>query len=180
MPPRLLPVFLVVAVIIVDPAVQIARASGSLQELMERSPFGGAEAGPAANPAAEQPLQFRGVIEERGKRIFSIYQISSRRSMWMDLKRQTEGIRIESYDETQEWISVLYLGKSYRLPLSGGTRKITIAHTAPPKAPEPEETNEYHDKPFRIGHVFEENMIRQAVREPTATPPEPSATTNNP
>ena len=117
MPPRLLPVFLVVAVIIVDPAVQIARASGSLQELMERSPFGGAEAGPAANPAAEQPLQFRGVMEERGKRIFSIYDPAAHRSCWVNLNEPTYGFSVISYDEANLSVTVDFCGNRLTLPI---------------------------------------------------------------
>ena len=180
MSPRVLQAFLFVGLIVLRPAAGVARADDRLQELLDRSPFGSRETAAETNPAAEQPLEFRGVLEERGKQIFSIYQTASHRSMWVDLKQQTDNLRIESYDDAQECISVVYQGKALRLPLTGGSRKFKAPQSVPPKIPKPEATNEYHDRPFRIGHVFEENMIRQAVRQPATTPAEPTALTATP
>jgi hypothetical protein len=128
---------------------------------------------PAAATPVDQQIEFRGVMEERNRKLFSIYEIATRRSTWIEFNRSVDGIRVEAYDDAQELITVAYQGKSRVLSLKGAAQKIITAEAASSKTVKIPETNVYHDKPFRIGHVHEETLIRRAVRRPAATPASP-------
>lgn len=154
-------------------------SSNRLQELANRSPFDNTATKTASVASDRQPLEFRGVLEERGVRIFSIYDIVARRSTWFGLNRPMYDIRIEAYDETQQLITVVYQGRPLVLPLKGGRPMIPMEEMTSPPTAKVKEPNDYRDKPFRLGHVHEEILIRRTVRQPaTASPVLPTTPIN--
>ena len=160
------------------PLAGAANTPDLLTGLLARSPFGSTATNPASTIAVNQPLEFRAVLEEQGTQIFSIYDTATRRSTWVNLNYLTDGLRIEAYDDVHECIMVLYQGKTLRLSLTGAWPKVRTVQVKLPQKSKAPEANEYHDKPFRIGHVAEEMEIRRLMRQSAATPENSPATSS--
>ena len=157
-----------------------ANNPNAIEELLRHSPFGSADINSAAIAAVNEPLEFRAVLEEHGQKFFSIYETGTRRSTWVDMKIPPEGLKVEAYDDTQECLTVRYQGKSLMLHLMGSSTKVRAAPAQLAQGPTAQAGNEYHDKPFRIGHVAEETEIRRAMRRSNATPVNPPAVPSAP
>ena len=164
---------LLVGLTVLQSLAGAASPPDKLQGLLNRSPFGNTATKPDSVISDHQPLEFRGVLEERGSKIFSIYDTATRRSAWFDLNRAMNGMRIEAYDDVQEFITVVHQGKTLVLTLKGSTQRVRTMEMLSPKTVQVQKTNEYHDKPFRLGHVLEETLIRRAMRRPAAKPANP-------
>jgi len=136
-----------------------------LQELLNHSPFGNPPANSQPTGPSNQPIEFRAVLEEHGKRIFSIYETTTHRSTWVELGRAQDGFKVETYDHTKQCVTVIYQGKTLSLPLTSAARKILPVQVAELPKAEIQEAAEFHDQPFRIGHVADELQIRRSVRD---------------
>ena len=158
---------------------QLLNAAGdqldTFQGLLSRSPFGTTGTNQSAMTPTDQPLEFHAVLEENGRKLFSIYERTPRRSSWVDLNQPVDGFIIREYDDAKESIAVVYQGKSLTLFLKGAKPHFQTSELAPVQKPTNHAANEYYDKPFRLGHVLEEKMIRDAMRQDAAPPVDPSA-----
>ncbi len=155
--------------------------SGLLNDLLDRSPFGIPETKNVGDALIGNALEFRGILEENGSPIFSIFEITPRRSTWVGLNNSANGISIKSYDAATMTITVVYQEKHLTLPLKGGVAWVRSAPSTPTRAPQPTPAldTSYHDQPFRLGHVAEETAIRRAVRRPAVERPNAPASTQH-
>jgi hypothetical protein len=156
------------------PCAEAANVSEKFDLLVSHSPFGKADSASGLAPAATNPLEFRAVLEEPRYRLFSLFETSRHRSAWVEIGKPEEGIVVKEFDEGKLTIEVEYLGKLLTLPLKGAIPQRRVLVTAPTAPPITTETTdpEYHDRPFRIGHVLEEVEIRHAVRAQASVSPE--------
>lgn len=153
----------------------VAGAAGvpeKYQRLLSDSPFAIAGKNSATAPAVANLLEFHAVLEENGYCLFSLFETVPHHSSWIEMNAPKNGITVKEYNATTLTLQVDYQGKSLTLPLKGGrpvSAKLTTVPPLPAAVPEANET-EYHDRPFRIGHVAEEVEIRRAVRQPAGSP----------
>ena len=175
---------LFLGLIVLDPfLLEAASKPDAIQNLLSHPPFGSQAPNPVPAAASNQPIEFRGVLEEQGDMLFSIYETGNRRSVWVEMKKPTGEFRIEAYDEATENVTVFYQGRSLQLTLTSTSHKPRAAKAPPAplariRTAEMEEAEKYHDRPFRIGHVAEEMEIRLAVRRTesmAAESPQPTA-----
>ncbi|MBW7895668.1 MAG: hypothetical protein H3C27_11185 [Opitutaceae bacterium] len=83
-------------------------------ELIGRSPF--ADTGMAAKP--EQAVEFRGVLAESGRPLFSLYDFETKSSQWVGFNEPGGKLVVRSYDPSAQSIVVVRQGKSLNLTLN--------------------------------------------------------------
>jgi hypothetical protein len=103
-------------------AVDLAAAEGGtpdkLNSLLNNSPFGSSKAGgQVVGTGADQPLEFRAVLEEGGNKLYSIYDPATHRSTWVGLNDPANGFSVKTYDAGHENITVDYQGKTLTLAI---------------------------------------------------------------
>src|ERR1700694_153274 len=84
--------------------------------LLANSPFGSPRAG-APGSGTSEPLEFRGVLEENGNRIFSIYETATHRSNWVDLNDPVNEFSVKDYDAAHDSVTVEFQGNPLKLAL---------------------------------------------------------------
>lgn len=99
---------------------QAIPASDPLDALVQDSPFlPPAGAGPAA-ATATGPLEFRGVVFEGGRFLFSVYDQGSRISHWIGFDEGDAPVIARSYDREQDILTVEHQGRTVALKLQVG------------------------------------------------------------
>ncbi|NOT95210.1 MAG: hypothetical protein HOP00_02710 [Nitrospira sp.] len=85
-----------------------------LESLVTNSPFG--PVGQSTTEAAI-PIEFRGWCAEGNREYFSIYEVAKKKSTWIELGVQEEGLYIIEYHADDESVSLRYAGRRFRLRL---------------------------------------------------------------
>lgn len=149
------------------PMAEAQAEPADLDGLARNSPFSGPPA-PAAGNSADAPLEFRGVLVDQGETFFSLYDPSSRTSMWVGLREPGNPFTVQSYDAAKGLVQVEYRSRTLSLalkqakvvalvsnPAAGGPATGTPA-TVAPSANSTEAT--------RLAAVAEEIRRRRALR----------------
>ena len=105
------------------------QAASQLDSLVANSPFGSAKSGQAADAAGNQPFEFRGVLEENGQQLFSIFDTATKRSRWVGLNAASDDFVVKSYDADARSVSLEQHGRLLALTLKSGPR---VAQNMPP------------------------------------------------
>ncbi len=109
-------------------------APSDLDGLLSDSPFGmpaSATTASANSPAA--PLEFRSVMVEGDTVYFSVFEASSKTSLWVRLDEPGNAFKVKTYDSKQETVTVDYAGRSLILPLTRAKAVATAAQTGSPQ-----------------------------------------------
>ncbi len=155
-------------------ALKLAGAGSTpekLNGLLENSPFGVSRANAAAGSPASDPLEFRSVLEEKGSKLFSIYESAVHRSVWVELNDPVNGFSIKGYDAAHDNITVEYHNKTLTLPQK---RAPAVAQASPSVAsglpplgnPSVQGVTSPSD-PQRLQQIQEEIRRRRALRQPS-------------
>lgn len=165
-----------IAVVLFLPAVlRLAGAESAterLNGLLNNSPFGAARSNAAAGTGTGDPLEFRAVLEEDGKRFFSIYEASTRRSTWVEMSDPVNGFSVKAYDAAHDTVAVDFHGKSLSLPIK---RAAPVAQTglvpvpvAAANQPAPGGPSAIDQQ--RLQQIQEEIRRRRALRQQPSVP----------
>lgn len=106
-------------------------ATSPLDSLLANSPFAVVKSGQAAD-AGTQPLEFRGVSEEKGGPFFSILDTATKRSRWVVMNDPSDDFVVKSYDADAHTVSLDQHGRVLSLTLKSGPR---IVQNVPPPMP---------------------------------------------
>ncbi len=156
----------------------VAGANGTtdmLHSLLSNSPFGRPETSSPASPAQEQPIEFRGLLMENGTRLFSLFQISSRRSLWVKLNDPMSGLTVTAYDEEHTSVTVDYQGRSLTLALkrSRAQAQVTLPAVSGIEKPEITTAGNPRYNPEVMRQYQEERRLGR--KQKAATTAEPAA-----
>jgi hypothetical protein len=138
----------------------------SLDGLVKNSPFSGPAA--TAGVASDAPLELRGVLVDAGEYFFSLYDPSSRTSMWVGLKEPGNPFIVQSYDSTKGVATVEYKGRTLDLALKQA-KVVALAGNLPPTGPTTVTLTNAVPAPnsneaTRLAAVAEEIRRRRALR----------------
>ena len=112
---------------LLSPAAGIA--ANQLDSLLNSSLFGTpAKAGQAAD-TGNQAFEFRGVSTVNGQQLFSIYDTSTKHSLWLGLNDSSSEVVVKNYDADAGTISLEKSGQVLSLTVKSGPR---IAQNIPP------------------------------------------------
>lgn len=163
--------------------LQVAGAGSptdKINRLLSNSPFGQSRAGAAGGGATGDPLEFRGVLEENGNKLFSIYETGTHHSTWVELNDSVNGFSVKSYNPANETLSVEYQDRPLTLAIKRAAPVAQAAQfQAPPgvMAPTPANpTGQVGQSPVdqqRLQQIQEEIRRRRALRQqasPTSGP----------
>lgn len=103
-------------------------APDSFSVLLNNSPFGPARPNNAPAGATADVLEFRSVVAEQGRNLFSLHDPATRRSVWVALHEVEKGLSVEAYDAGRERLTVTYQGRTLTLPLK---RAVVTAQAVP-------------------------------------------------
>ena len=127
-------------------AAQAVPAGDALEALVRDSPFApAAGAARASAPGAAGPLEFRGVVFEDGRYLFSVYDQTAQRGWWVTLGEEQPDLPFvaRSYDRERDLLTVEHQGRSVTLELQAGHVAGSAAPPAeqsPPPLPNPRES----------------------------------------
>jgi hypothetical protein len=162
-------VCLVVLLCMSGPMVQSSEpASGKLDRLIKNSPFGQPASTTGAQAGNEvSPLEFRGVLVEKGEYFFSLYEPAVCSGQWVRLKEIGQPYVVESYDGANGSIQVKYRNQVMTLTLNPGQIIVqaapsiipTTAVSPPTSAVSPTSSEES----LRLAHVAGEIRRRLAL-----------------
>lgn len=107
-------------------------AASQLDSLLTNSPFGAAAKSGQPADAGNQPMEFRGVVEENGQQLFSIFDTATKRSRWVGLNDASGEMVVKSYNAEGNTISLEQNGRVLALTLKSGPR---IVQNVPPPMP---------------------------------------------
>lgn len=154
--------------------VLLLAGSPPLDELVKNSPFGNAPAPGAAGAQSDAQLEFRGVLVDGGETFFSLYDTSTRSSLWVGLNEPGNPFVVESYDEAKGSVSVNFRGRVLSVALKQA--RIVAMPAAPMPAPgaggppavvagAPGTVNAVPaDEAARLSQIAEEIRRRRALR----------------
>lgn len=109
----------------------MAVKADSLDSLVKNSPFGSAKSGQPVD-AGNQPMEFRGVLEENGQQLFSVFDTATKRSRWVTLNDTSGEVVVKSYNAEANTIALEQNGRALSLTLKSGPR---IVQNVPPPMP---------------------------------------------
>lgn len=153
-------------------------APADLDGLARNSPFSGAPTTAAGN-SADTTLEFRGVLVDRGETFFSLFEVSTRQSLWVGLKEAGNPYLVQNYDGNTAQLQVQYQGKTLTLPLKQakvGTMVATASVNNQPPAGNNQSNvsaNAPADEARRLAAVAEEIRRRRALRQQAIQAPAP-------
>jgi len=107
-------------------------ATDPLETLMKDSPFMPQASG-SSTAGQNGPLEFRGVIMERGSYSFSLFDQGAKQSYWVGLNEPGLPFVVRSYDRTSDTVTVEQRGRTLALTLAAA-RTIPVN---PAMAPQP-------------------------------------------
>jgi len=110
------------------PAMQASPVN--LDGLLSSPPFNGPTATAPVAASSDAALEFRSVLVERGEFLFSLYDSSSRRSLWVGLNEPGNPYVVQSYDSSAGQVVVQYQGRALTLPLKQA-KVVAMAQNAP-------------------------------------------------
>ena len=151
--------------------LQLAGAANSrdrFQELLDRSPFGNTATNSAAAAPVLEPVEFRAVLEENGRRFFSIYENATHRSYWVNMDDTENGFSVKEYDETDLQIKLIYQGRLLTLPLQRGPKAAIAA--APTPSPVNQPTVPQDSGKRKINQLLIQQLIEQSRLRQTSEP----------
>ena len=156
-------------------------APSQLQALLNHSPFGHVEIGAGPAIVVDSPLEFRGVLEEHGRKLFSVYETGTRRTAWVDLNDLVNGFSVKAYHDEQPNIVVEYQGKILTLALkraAAGVRATPQISSGPVQSLTSTPANPPPIDPVRLKAVEKELQRRYAENRNGYTSPtnDPTAT----
>lgn len=100
------------------------------QALVANNPFGAA-AGAAAAPAANDQLEFRGVLQEDGIVLVNLYDPATKQAQWVPVDGPAGGgVTVTGYDESSGQLSLNKAGQPLTLALKQA--KVSLLATPPP------------------------------------------------
>lgn len=159
-------------IMLVLPLASAWAATADLDGLVKNSPFGAASNTALASPTAS-PLEFRGVMVDRGEMFFSVYDPATRASQWVGLKEPGNPFLIQSYDEAKAVATVEYQGRTLSLTL----KQAKVAAAAPsapnvatPATPPNAAPPTPSEDASRLAAVADEIRRRRALRAQAAQP----------
>lgn len=141
-------------------------ATSNLDGLLRNSPFDAAPA-VAANGAA---LELRGVLVDGGEYFFSLYDPSTRASMWVGLNETGNPFTVQSYDTAKGLAQVAYKGRTLSLALKQAkvvalaANPVANAPAAAPSAPVNVSSAANQNEAARLTAIVEEIRRRRALR----------------
>jgi hypothetical protein len=141
-------------------AGQAAEPAGLLDTLISSSPFGQMKGG-VAGDAPNQPLEFRGVIEEGGGWVFSIYDTTSRHSRWVGLNAASDDFVVKEYDAIHQTVSVDQHGRTLSLSLKSAPK---IAQAGNQMVMRPSQPNMIPGMPGPVGPGMQPGSPADAQR----------------
>jgi hypothetical protein len=149
-----------------------AQTSEKMNGLLNNSPFGLGRSSGVANGGTNDPLEFRAVLEEDGKRYYSIYETSSHRSTWVEINETVNGFSVIGYDAAHDTVRAEFHGKSLSLPIKRAAPVAQIAAIMP-GAVVPNQVNQPGPTSVdqqRLQQVQEEIRRRRALRQQAPQP----------
>jgi hypothetical protein len=141
-------------------AGRAAEPAGLLDTLISSSPFGQMKGG-AAGDTPNQPLEFRGVIEEGGGWVFSIYDTTSRHSRWVGLNTASDDFVVKEYDAIHQTVSVDQHGRVLSLSLKSAPK---IAQAGNQMVVRPPQANTIPGMPGPVGPGMQSGSPADAQR----------------
>ncbi len=103
-------------------------AGSRFDSLIANSPIGSAKTAQPAD-AGNQPVEFRGVLEENGQLLFSVFDTATKRSRWIPLNDSNGEVVVKSYNAETNTIALEQNGRALSLILKSGPR---IVQNIPP------------------------------------------------
>lgn len=94
-----------------------AGASQNWELLLERNPFVPYEPPKLPPPEPPPPYEFRGVSVENGVQYFSLYNLETKKAVWVTDGRNNSGLQAQSYDRASGVVLADERGRSFRLAL---------------------------------------------------------------
>ena len=169
-----------------DSAVAATPGTNGFDSLIKSAPFGQSTSGGAQAANGAAPLEFRGVLMEKGAYIFSLHETATRASQWVGLKEANQPYVVESYDSEKGSIQVKYHGQTLNLSLK--LAQVIVQAPPPLNMPAPAPANgptavgpaASSDEASRLAQVAEEIRRRRALRAPPVPVPQPNNVTNQP
>ena len=163
-----------------------AEPATGLDALVANSPFGQVRGGPGGGDAANQPLEFRGILEEGNSCVFSIYDTASHHSSWVGLNVSSDDFVVKEYDAAHQTLSVNQNGRILTLALKSAP-KVAQANpiVRPGPMPMPNQNPGMNNGPMlqpgaggpdaqRLQQIAQEIERRRALRrQASGAPPVP-------
>lgn len=155
------------------------RASSQLDSLLARSPFEPAKSSQPAD-TGNQSVEFRGVLEENGERIFSIHDTVTKHSRWVTLNDTGGDLVVKSYDAETRTVSLEQNGRTLALALKSGPRiaQQNIPQPMPRTSGQPSQIMPSGAAqgidPLRIQQMTAEIQRRRAARQQPPLVPAPN------
>lgn len=115
---------------------------GGFESLLRNSPFGASLSTVAALSGYDPPLEFRGVLVEERRILFSIFENSSGLSRWVELNEAGHSFTVRSYDAAKGEVKVVCqarefsLGLKSKMVLGGSYSSVVAPVTAPTSEPD--------------------------------------------
>jgi hypothetical protein len=152
------------------------------QEKAARSPFLPPDAAPGAPAAAaESEFEFNGLITAGGRTLVCVTSVRERRSRWIAVGAQADGIKVVNHDPAAQRITIEQAGQSRSLllkrgtPRPGGAAPEAVSPLPVPAAPLPvataaepvPTTNEEKEREARmlVSDLLEIGMIQRKAYE---------------
>ncbi len=98
-------------------------------DLMAKSPFGQAAAGPGDQAPTE--LEFRGMVVEGSTRLVNLYDPAAKTSRWVPVNATTQGLQVMDFDARTNQVKVVRDGRALTLPLKQAHVALLQAAPAP-------------------------------------------------
>lgn len=102
------------------------------EQLISRSPFGGAAQAVAAVPEGGTTLEFRGLVVMDQRTFFRIDEPARNRGAWLALGQAENGVLVKHHDPVGETITVEFRGQTQVLPWRAGQVVNAPADMPPP------------------------------------------------
>lgn len=98
----------------------ISSAGADLQSLLQNSPFGRGTAEVAPVPETAGTLEFRGLSTEGDRTFFSIRDVQTERSYWLQLGEEGPGFVLAGFNPERATLSLVRAGRRHEVALSCG------------------------------------------------------------
>lgn len=151
--------------------------SAPLDSLVQNSPFA---PGPPA-PAANNPLEFRGVFADGGEFFFSIHDPVARTSRWVVLDEPGLPYTVRSYDAAKQAVVADFQGRSLVLvlkkaPVVAASAPLPAVPAASVPAPDIAPTASPPEEAARLAAIAAEIRRRRELRQKPAAMDPPAGT----